>query len=145
MPKTKEINPYAAKEADRVGKLPLHLSLRHCASKDVILQLLDHHPGAASVADEKGRLPLNYRTVMPKYAADGADEVALRLLALHPAAAKCSEEGTLPLHCALRARASPAGPPTRARASRCSRACIRTRSTRPLPRGRSRTAATSAC
>eukprot|EP00811_Abedinium_folium_P003428 NODE_13151_length_1182_cov_3.857820.p1 GENE.NODE_13151_length_1182_cov_3.857820~~NODE_13151_length_1182_cov_3.857820.p1 ORF type:complete len:353 (-),score=63.28 NODE_13151_length_1182_cov_3.857820:124-1122(-) len=100
-------HPDAATELDVDGDTPLHKALAVRASGAVIEMLLKAHPDASKERDGYGRLPLHS-------ALDGhgpaSEAVIAMLLKACPDAAKERDglDGTLPLHIALRKKASDA-------------------------------------
>ncbi len=89
--------PDACKLTDDHGRHPLHdAAARPIENPFIVMQLLNSHPSAASVADRSGVLPL---TLAARHCT--TDTVINALLAIHHDAAKIPNKiGQLPLHVA---------------------------------------------
>ncbi len=95
-------HPYAVKETNAFGWLPLHHAARYGAPVEVVQLLIDKYPDAVKEKDQYGRLPLHYAAI------NGAlVEVIQLLMKEYPAAVKEKDkDGIFPLHFAVRNEAS---------------------------------------
>jgi ankyrin repeat protein len=97
--------PEAAKQINRVGKLPLHMALRDCCSSPEAIQaLLSAYPQAAKSLDGDGMLPLHHACLV------GVSETSIvtNLIETYPASVQFpviprdEKDKVYPIHLAMR-------------------------------------------